>query len=150
MPIKWMAIESLTEKIYSSQSDVWSYGILLWEIFSLVPYLGWEINQLNFYKHSKSIYSCKLFRFIFPGMHNCWALVEEIQNGYRLEKPEYSPNFFGEMLKNSWQKDPKERPTFLQLAEAIEEYIESLVGFDYLNMNEPTGESELIKETTDL
>ena len=81
-------------------------------------------------------------------MDNGWALVKDIQNEHRLEKPKFAPNFFGEIMKNCWQKDPKERPTFLQLAEAIEEYIESLVGFDYLNMNEPTGESELIEETT--
>jgi hypothetical protein len=83
-------------------------------------------------------------------MDNGWALVRDIQNGHRMEKPKYSPNFFGEIMKKCWQLDPKERPTFYQLAAMVEKYIESLVGFDYFNMNEPTGESELIEETIDL
>ncbi|XP_046654208.1 vascular endothelial growth factor receptor 1-like [Daphnia pulicaria] len=108
LPVKWMAIESLMDKIFSSQSDVWSYGILLWEIFSLGqdPY---------------------------PGMENGWALVKEIQNGYRMKKPEYSPVFFDQIMKNCWQKKPKERPTFLQLVDMIETYIKFNFSLDYLD-----------------
>jgi serine/threonine protein kinase len=42
LPVKWMAIESLTDRIYSSQSDVWAFGITMWEMFSLgkAPYPG--------------------------------------------------------------------------------------------------------------
>ncbi|EFX62888.1 hypothetical protein DAPPUDRAFT_119760 [Daphnia pulex] len=121
-PVQWMAIESLTINIFSSQSDVWSYGILLWEIFSLgnVPY---------------------------PGMENGWVLVREIQNGCRMEKPEYSPNFLGEIMKNCWQKNPNERPTFSQLAGVIEKQIESLVNLNYLNMNRPANEVGQTDET---
>ena len=61
LPVKWMAPESLTEMVFLSQSDVWSYGVVLWELFTLgkVPYPGMGLNQL----------------------------IRELQSGYQMDKP---------------------------------------------------------------
>jgi hypothetical protein len=63
------------------------------------------------------------------------VLIEDIQNGYRMTPPKYSPNLFGRIMANSWKVDQKERPTFCQIAEVIENNIESFVGMDYFNTN---------------
>ncbi|XP_057368137.2 vascular endothelial growth factor receptor 1-like [Daphnia carinata] len=114
MPVKWMAIESLTDNSFSSQSDVWSYGVLLWELFSLgkVP---------------------------FPGMDVAHVLVKEIRKGYRMEKPDFAPNVFGKIMADCWKTKPDERPTFGQLDELIIGQLESSVPSMYLNMNDECG-----------
>ncbi|KAA0187840.1 hypothetical protein HAZT_HAZT004998, partial [Hyalella azteca] len=65
MPIKWMAIESLRDGIFSTQSDVWAYGVVMWEVFSLgqVPYPTIDLNK-NF--------------------------VNQLESGVRLHKPQYA------------------------------------------------------------
>ena len=68
-------------------------------------------------------------------MGNGFLLATQMLNGYRMAKPEYAPNFIGEMMSNCWQKELKDRPTFSQMADVIEKEIESVVGIDYLNLN---------------
>jgi hypothetical protein len=82
-------------------------------------------------------------------MENGVLLVTQIENGYRMAKPENAPNFVGEMMTNCWQKEPKERPTFSQLADVIEKQIESVVGIDYLNLNGAESGNGLIREIID-
>ncbi|XP_059350096.1 LOW QUALITY PROTEIN: fibroblast growth factor receptor 1-like [Daphnia carinata] len=107
LPIKWMAIESLADHVFSSKSDVWSYGIVLWEIFALG-------------------------KIAYPGM-NGLILVKNIQEGLRMDKPDYAPNFFGEMMKSCWNKERNERLTFHHLANTIEKYMEPFVSSGYLD-----------------
>ena len=84
-----MAPESLTEMVFSSQSDVWSFSVVVWELFSFgkVPY---------------------------PGM-NFKELMRELLNGYRMEKPQFVTNEIGRLMTNCWKLEPNERPTFSYL-----------------------------------
>ena len=50
MPVKWLAIECIRDRVFSTQSDVWAFGIVLWEFFSLgkTPYPGLEAGDRFF------------------------------------------------------------------------------------------------------
>uniref|UniRef100_A0A3B3YA97 Tyrosine-protein kinase n=1 Tax=Poecilia mexicana TaxID=48701 RepID=A0A3B3YA97_9TELE len=86
IPIKWTAPEALNYGRYSSESDVWSYGILLWETFSLgvCPY---------------------------PGMTNQQAR-EQVEKGYRMSCPQRCPDDVYKVMQRCWQYNPEDRPKF--------------------------------------
>ncbi|XP_025021627.1 receptor-type tyrosine-protein kinase FLT3 [Python bivittatus] len=90
LPVKWMPPESLFEGIYTIKSDVWSYGILLWEIFSLGvnPYPGMQVNE-KFYKL--------------------------IQSGFKMDRPFYATEEIYLVLCSCWALDSRKRPSFSQL-----------------------------------
>uniref|UniRef100_A0AAX7W5X8 receptor protein-tyrosine kinase n=1 Tax=Astatotilapia calliptera TaxID=8154 RepID=A0AAX7W5X8_ASTCA len=94
LPVKWMAPESIFDNLYTTLSDVWSYGILLWEIFSLggTPYPGMVVDS-SFYN--------------------------KIKSGYRMSKPEHAPHDVYEMMMKCWNSEPEKRPSFLGLSETV-------------------------------
>uniref|UniRef100_A0A4W3IK55 receptor protein-tyrosine kinase n=1 Tax=Callorhinchus milii TaxID=7868 RepID=A0A4W3IK55_CALMI len=98
LPVKWMAPESIFDCVYTFESDVWSYGILLWEIFSLgsSPYPGIPVDN-NFYKM--------------------------IKEGYRMLNPEFASEELYEVMKACWDATPLRRPTFEQVVKMIEEQL---------------------------
>ncbi|XP_039110896.1 vascular endothelial growth factor receptor 1 isoform X3 [Hyaena hyaena] len=113
LPLKWMAPESIFDKMYSTKSDVWSFGVLLWEIFSLggAPYPGVQMDE-NF----------------------CSRLKE----GMRMRAPEYATPEIYQIMLACWHKDPKERPRFAELVEKLGDLLQANVqqdGKDYIPLN---------------
>uniref|UniRef100_A0A8C1HZH4 receptor protein-tyrosine kinase n=1 Tax=Cyprinus carpio carpio TaxID=630221 RepID=A0A8C1HZH4_CYPCA len=94
LPVKWMSPESIFECLYTVQSDVWSYGVLLWEIFSLgmSPYPNVVIDA-QFYKM--------------------------IKDGYHMPQPDFAPHEMYTIMKMCWSLEPTLRPTFANITELI-------------------------------
>ncbi|XP_048365897.1 mast/stem cell growth factor receptor Kit isoform X1 [Sphaerodactylus townsendi] len=109
LPVKWMAPESIFDCVYTFESDVWSYGILLWELFSLgsSPYPGMPVDS-KFYKR--------------------------IKEGYRMFSPEFAPAEMYEIMKSCWDVDPVKRPTFKQIVQLIEQQISDTANHTYSNI----------------
>ncbi|XP_073933082.1 tyrosine-protein kinase Fer isoform X1 [Castor canadensis] len=93
IPIKWTAPEALNYGRYSSESDVWSFGILLWETFSLgvCPY---------------------------PGMTNQQAR-EQVERGYRMSAPQHCPEDISKIMMKCWDYKPENRPKFSELLKEL-------------------------------
>uniref|UniRef100_A0A8D0GIZ2 Tyrosine-protein kinase n=1 Tax=Sphenodon punctatus TaxID=8508 RepID=A0A8D0GIZ2_SPHPU len=93
VPVKWTAPEALNYGRYSSESDVWSFGILLWEAFSLgaTPYPALTNQQTR----------------------------EAIEHGVRLERPELCPKELHQLMQRCWEYDPQRRPSFNTLHQEL-------------------------------
>ncbi|XP_053159370.1 angiopoietin-1 receptor [Hemicordylus capensis] len=98
LPVRWMAIESLNYSVYTTNSDVWSYGMLLWEIVSLggTPYCGMT----------------------------CAELYEKLPQGYRLEKPLNCDDEVYDLMRQCWKEKPYERPSFAQILVSLNRMLE--------------------------
>ncbi|NXS71202.1 FES kinase, partial [Pandion haliaetus] len=86
IPVKWTAPEALNYGRYSSESDVWSFGILLWEAFSLgaIPYANLSNQQTR----------------------------EAVEQGVRLDPPEQCPEEVYRLMQQCWEYEPHKRPSF--------------------------------------
>lgn len=111
LPVKWMAPEALFDRVYTPQSDVWSYGILLWEIMTLggTPYPSIPIE--------------KLFQLL--------------KDGHRMEKPVHCSLEVYMIMRECWQASPNHRPTFNELVEDLDRILTLTCDQEYLDLNIP-------------
>ncbi|CAG2053935.1 unnamed protein product [Timema podura] len=125
LPLKWMAVESIRDRIFSTQSDVWSFGIVLWEFFSLArtPYPGMEVNE-------------KLYNKLVDGYRmECtdYATKEMQENtpiGPRDLVTQHGPRSLAVLYKvmlECWQARPTHRPSFTDLSETLGAMLEESV-----------------------
>ncbi|KAK7879036.1 hypothetical protein WMY93_030789 [Mugilogobius chulae] len=114
LPLKWMSPESIFDKVFTTQSDIWSFGVLLWEIFSLgaSPY---------------------------PGLHIDEEFCHRLKEGTRMRAPRYStPEIYSTML-SCWEPSPSDRPAFSDLVETLGDLLQAQVrqnGKDYIPLEE--------------
>ena len=92
-PIRWMAPESLMKREFSPASDVWSFGVVMWEMYNpaLMPYKGMDNTQV----------------------------AVGVNHELRLHIPEAYPATVVRIMKACWQHSPSKRPSFLLIASLL-------------------------------
>jgi serine/threonine protein kinase len=114
LPVKWMAPESLADNIFTVKSDVWSFGVVCWEVFSLgsTPYPGVGNHEVSDY----------------------------IGGGHRLKIPKLCPPEIYHIMEQCWSEDSNRRPDFSHLVLQLEKVSAGRNNQDphYINMNNGT------------
>ncbi|XP_055797132.1 tyrosine-protein kinase RYK-like isoform X2 [Salvelinus fontinalis] len=95
-PVRWMALESLLNHDFSSASDVWAFGVTLWELMTLgqTPYVDIDPFEMAAY----------------------------LKDGYRIAQPINCPDELFAVMACCWALDPEERPKFQQLVQCLTEF----------------------------
>lgn len=100
-PIKWTAPEAFLHNRVSTKSDVWSFGILLFEIITYG-------------------------RFPYPDMTNAQVL-EKLPQGYRMPQPIGCSHKLYDVMLDCWKEEPKQRPTFKALRKQLKEFCQPMI-----------------------
>ncbi|KAF5281464.1 hypothetical protein FQA39_LY17782 [Lamprigera yunnana] len=102
-PIKWLALESIISKTFLTRSDVWSFGVLLWELTTLAqqPYVEIDPFEMSAY----------------------------LKDGYRLAQPINCPDELFAVMAYCWAMHPEDRPTFSQLQVCLKEFYMQLTRY---------------------
>ncbi|NXW02201.1 ROS1 kinase, partial [Fregetta grallaria] len=103
LPVRWMAPESLIDGVFTNRSDVWAFGVLVWETLTLgqQPY---------------------------PGFSNT-EVLHHVRSGGRLESPNNCPDDLCDLMTRCWAQEPHNRPTFSYIQDKLQEIRHSPLSF---------------------
>ncbi|XP_003380939.1 putative protein kinase domain protein [Trichinella spiralis] len=111
LPIKWMALEAIKNYEFTTKSDVWSFGVLLFEIITLggSPYPGIQPADME----------------------------QLLESGKRMEQPSNCPDELYMTMVNCWQKEPSTRPSFTEIRERLRAMLEKITeDYGYMGLSE--------------
>ncbi|CAG7724096.1 unnamed protein product [Allacma fusca] len=110
-PIKWTAPEGLAYNKFSTKSDVWAYGILLWEIatYGMSPYPGVDLTDV----------------------------YHMLEKGHRMECPPGCPEIIYQIMRSCWKWDPNERPNFWEIHGTLVSLMQPIQYYDEDDLIEP-------------
>uniref|UniRef100_A0A915AJQ2 Tyrosine-protein kinase n=1 Tax=Parascaris univalens TaxID=6257 RepID=A0A915AJQ2_PARUN len=94
VPMKWLAPETMQQRVFSSKSDVWAYGVMVYEIYAD----GGEP---------------------YPGLSNLQARAKIVVQNYRMEMPKITPQDVDKLVHKCWETDPNARPSFSEIYEIL-------------------------------
>ncbi|KAG9331964.1 hypothetical protein JZ751_016321 [Albula glossodonta] len=97
IPIRWTAPEAIAYRKFTSASDVWSYGIVMWEVMSYGERPYWDMSNQD--------------------------VIKAIEEGYRLPPPMDCPVALHQLMLDCWQKDRGDRPKFSQIVNMLDKLI---------------------------
>uniref|UniRef100_A0A672LWY2 receptor protein-tyrosine kinase n=1 Tax=Sinocyclocheilus grahami TaxID=75366 RepID=A0A672LWY2_SINGR len=97
IPIRWTAPEAIQYRKFTSSSDVWSYGIVMWEVMSYGERPYWDMSNQD--------------------------VINAIEQDYRLPPPMDCPNTLHQLMLDCWQKDRNNRPKFNQIVNTLDKMI---------------------------
>ncbi|KHJ44748.1 immunoglobulin domain protein [Trichuris suis] len=126
LPVKWMAPEALFDHVYTVQSDVWSFGILVWEIMTLGgnPYPSVPVEKL----------------FIL------------LKQGHRMERPRDCSHEIYQLMLDCWQDRPEDRPMFSEIVAYLDKILVISCQDNYVEIqaNVPADERSTSKDDDDV
>uniref|UniRef100_A0A8C4RUU2 receptor protein-tyrosine kinase n=1 Tax=Erpetoichthys calabaricus TaxID=27687 RepID=A0A8C4RUU2_ERPCA len=97
IPVRWTAPEAIQYRKFTSASDVWSYGIVMWEVMSYGERPYWDMSNQD--------------------------VIKAIEEGYRLPSPMDCPSGLHQLMLDCWQKERGERPKFDQIVGILDKMI---------------------------
>ncbi|KAB0365429.1 hypothetical protein FD754_009585 [Muntiacus muntjak] len=97
IPIRWTAPEAIAYRKFTSASDVWSYGIVMWEVMSYGERPYWDMSNQD--------------------------VIKAIEEGYRLPPPMDCPIALHQLMLDCWQKERSDRPKFGQIVNMLDKLI---------------------------